>query len=104
MPRKIHSYRDINVFNSPMEASMVIFQLSKHFPPEEKYSLTDQIRRSSRSVCANMSEACAKGVEFGCSLQMLIEKDKLMSKNERIIGQIVNMIRTADKWVMPVKI
>lgn len=39
---------------------MEIFEFSKHFPPEEKYSLTDQIRRSSRSVCTNIREAWAK--------------------------------------------
>ncbi len=39
------------------DAAMNIFELSKKFPQEEKYSLTDQIRRSSRSVCANLAEA-----------------------------------------------
>ncbi len=39
---------------------MKIFQISKCFPPEEKYSLTDQIRRSSRSVCVNIGEAYRK--------------------------------------------
>ena len=39
---------------------MTIFELSKHFPVEERYSLTDQIRRSSRSVCANLAEAWRK--------------------------------------------
>ena len=42
------------------DAAMKIFHLSKKFPPEEKYSLTDQIRRSSRSVCANLAEAWRK--------------------------------------------
>lgn len=42
------------------DAAMTIFELSKKFPVEEKYSLTDQIRRSSRSVCANMAEAWRK--------------------------------------------
>ena len=42
------------------EQAMDIFYLSKNFPKEEKYSLTDQIRRASRSVCANMREAWAK--------------------------------------------
>ncbi|MCJ7501368.1 four helix bundle protein, partial [bacterium] len=60
MPEKIRSYRDLNVFNTAMEASMVIFHLSKNFPREERYSMTDQIRRSSRSVCANLAEAWRK--------------------------------------------
>jgi len=40
-----------------MEAAMEIFQITKNFPPEEKYSVIDQIRRSSRSVCENIAEA-----------------------------------------------
>jgi four helix bundle protein len=43
-----------------MEAAIELFELSKKFPPEEKYSLTDQMRRSSRSVCANIAEAWRK--------------------------------------------
>jgi len=42
------------------EVAMKIYELSKKFPPEEKYSLTDQIRRSSRSVCSNLSEGFRK--------------------------------------------
>jgi four helix bundle protein len=43
-----------------MESAMKIFEVSKHFPSKEKYSLTDQIRRSSRSVCANIAEGWRK--------------------------------------------
>ncbi|MFZ4707557.1 MAG: four helix bundle protein, partial [Bacteroidales bacterium] len=57
---KILSYRDLRVYNSAVELAMEIFELTKLFPPEEKYSLTDQIRRSSRSVCANIAEAWRK--------------------------------------------
>ena len=42
------------------DAAMKIFDLSKKFPVEERYSLTDQIRRSSRSICANLAEAWRK--------------------------------------------
>lgn len=56
----IQSYRELRVYQAAMDAAMEIFQLSKSFPPEEKYSLTDQIRRSSRSVCANIGEAWRK--------------------------------------------
>jgi len=54
---KIQSYRELRVFNAAMEAMMQIFELTKSFPPEEKYSLTDQVRRSSRSVCTNIGES-----------------------------------------------
>ena len=61
MSRKpIQSHRDLEVYTLAFEAAMRIFELSKRFPPEEKFSLTDQIRRSSRSVCANLAEAWRK--------------------------------------------
>ena len=47
-------------FQRSFELAMKIFEVSKDFPKEEKYSLTDQIRRSSRAVCANLGEAYAK--------------------------------------------
>ncbi|HEX7902992.1 MAG TPA: four helix bundle protein [Chitinophagaceae bacterium] len=50
-------YRDLIVFQKAYKLAMDIFELSKKFPSEEKFSLTDQIRRSSRSVCANLVEA-----------------------------------------------
>ncbi len=50
-------YKDLLAFKKGYELAMEIFILSKRFPPEEKYSLTDQIRRSSRSVCTNLAEA-----------------------------------------------
>ncbi len=51
------SYKDLLVFQKAHSLAMAIFDVSKSFPTEEKYSLTDQIRRSSRSVCANFGEA-----------------------------------------------
>ncbi len=56
----ILSFRDLRVYKMAMAAANDIFILSKRFPPEEKYSLTDQIRRSSRSVPANVAEAWRK--------------------------------------------
>jgi four helix bundle protein len=52
----IRHFRELEVYKLGMESAMRIFQFSKLFPDEEKYSLTDQIRRSSRSVCANIAE------------------------------------------------
>ena len=60
MKKRTHSYRDLRVFNNAMNVSMKIHELTKTFPNEEKYSLIDQIRRSSRSVCANIAEAWRK--------------------------------------------
>jgi four helix bundle protein len=50
-------YKELLAFKKGYELAMEIFILSKRFPPEEKYSLTDQVRRSSRSVCTNLAEA-----------------------------------------------
>ena len=60
MSEKIRSVRDLEVYQLSFEAAMEIFTITKHFPPEERYSLIDQIRRSSRSVCSNMAEAWRK--------------------------------------------
>ena len=57
---RIDSAKDLDVYKKAFVLSMEIFDLSKIWPSEEKYSLTDQIRRSSRSVCANLREAWAK--------------------------------------------
>ncbi|HEY9653249.1 MAG TPA: four helix bundle protein [Coleofasciculaceae cyanobacterium] len=54
------NHNDLDVYKKAFEAAMQIFELSKTFPVEERYSLTDQIRRSSRSVCANFAEAWRK--------------------------------------------
>jgi len=53
-------FRDLKVYQLSFQLAVEIFEVSKHFPKEEKYSLTDQIRRSSRSVSANISEAWSK--------------------------------------------
>lgn len=51
----IRSHRDLDVYKIAFQAAMDIFVLTKDFPIEEKYSMTDQIRRASRSVCANLA-------------------------------------------------
>lgn len=56
----IRSHKDGKSSQKAFSAAMKIFQLSKSFPKEEKYALTDQIRRSSRSVGANLTEAWRK--------------------------------------------
>ena len=56
----IKSQRDLKVWQEAMDAAMDIFEVTKSFPAEEKYSLVDQMRRSSRSVASNISEAWRK--------------------------------------------
>jgi four helix bundle protein len=57
---QIKHFRDLKVYHKAFDAAMEIYRVTKEFPAEEKYSLVDQIRRSSRSVCANLAEAWRK--------------------------------------------
>ncbi len=58
--RLVRDHRNLRVFGSARDAAMRIYELSEEFPIEERYSLTAQIRRSSRSVCANIAEGWQK--------------------------------------------
>ena len=60
MRAPIKSVRDLEVYRKAFDSAMEIFKISKNFPKEEIYSLTDQIRRSSRAVCSNLSEGWRK--------------------------------------------
>jgi four helix bundle protein len=60
MGKKILSHTDLEVYKKSFEVAMEIFEFTKRFPKEEMYSLTDQIRRSSRSVCTNLAESWRK--------------------------------------------
>lgn len=128
MGENIRSYKDLRVYQKAMEAAMMIFEITKTFPVEERYSLVDQIRRSSRSVCANIAEAWRKRrykaafiaklsdaeseasetqvwLEFAvrCNyLQASIASD-IESAYDQTIGQIVKMIEEADKWTIRIK-
>ena len=58
--KRLESAKDLTVYKLGHELAMKIFELTKRFPSEEKYALTSQIRRSSRSICLNLREAWAK--------------------------------------------
>jgi four helix bundle protein len=125
MGDRINSYKELRVFQNGMDAAMKIFEITKRFPAEEKYSMVDQMRRSSRSVCANLaeswrkrrykaafiaklsdaeSEACETQVwiEFArrCEYLSLEVCNELDTIYEQIMGQIVTMISKADKWLI----
>jgi len=125
MGEKINSYKELRVFQNAMEAAMKIFELTKTFPPEEKYSMVDQMRRSSRSVCSNIGEAWRKrrykaafvaklsdAESEACETQVWIEFsrrcgyledticDEMDEDYDQIMGQIVKMINDADKWLI----
>jgi len=125
MGEKIGSYKDLHVFKNGMDAAMKIFHLTKSFPPEEKYSMVDQMRRSSRSVCANLAEAWRKrrykaafvaklsdAESEACETQVWVEFarrceymnnetcDELDALYEQIMAQIVKMIIDTEKWLI----
>jgi four helix bundle protein len=56
----VKDYNDLRVYSNAIDAAMELFEITKGFPPEERYSMVDQVRRSSRSVCANLAEAWMK--------------------------------------------
>lgn len=60
MSEKIQSFRDLRVYQASFDLQQQVFEITKRFPKDETYSLTDQIRRSSRSVGANIAEAWQK--------------------------------------------
>jgi len=59
----IKTHKDLVVYQMAFETAIIVYKLTKAFPSEERYSLTDQIRRSSRSVCANLSEVFCSQIE-----------------------------------------
>jgi four helix bundle protein len=58
--KAVQSYRELDVYKEAIRLQQAVFEISKAFPKEETYSLTDQVRRSSRSIGANLAEAWAK--------------------------------------------
>ena len=60
MSSQIKSAKDLKVYKKAYTLAMQIFEISKRFPSDERYSLSDQVRRSSRSVCSNLRESWAK--------------------------------------------
>lgn len=113
----------MDVYKMAFEAAMEIFELTKVFPKEERYALTDQIRRSSRSVCSNLAEgfrkrrypssfiaklvdAEAEAAETQTWLDFAIQCDyldeeqhaRLFEAYDFIIGKLVLMGRSPEKW------
>jgi len=125
MGEAIKTHRDLDVYQMAFEAAMRIFELTKGFPREETYSLTDQIRRSSRSVCSNISEAWRKRryeaafvsklndaeaeaaetqvwLDFSLKCKYLdaVVGRELDSAYDNILGKLVNMILHPEQWVI----
>jgi four helix bundle protein len=119
----VFNYKQTKIYLKAFEQAMDIFEISKSFPKEEKYSLTDQVRRSSRSVCANLAEAYRKKVypahfiskltdcdaensetsvwidfAFACQYFREVDKNRLTERNEEIGRLLYHMMQNPDKY------
>jgi len=120
---KIRTHRELEVYKLAFATAVEIYKLSKTFPKEETYSLTDQIRRSSRSVCANLAEAFRKRkyakhfvsklsdseaeaaetqvwLDFALEFNYINQEqfNQLNDSCNRVIGKLVNMANQPEKW------
>jgi four helix bundle protein len=120
---RVADYRELRVYKLAFESAMEIFRLSKRWPPEERFSLTSQIRRSSRSVCTNMAEAWrkrryeaafvsklsdgdAEAAETEVHLDFALhwgylaveEHTKLIDQYDHLCRQLVLMMNDAPSW------
>ena len=121
----ISSYKELRVYQAAMKAAMRILEISKRFPIEERYSLTDQIRRASRSVCSTIGESWRKRryraafisklsdseteaeetrvwLEFSwrCGYISKAEADELDAEYDHILAQLVRMIDRPNQWLI----
>ncbi len=79
---KVVDYKGLRVYKLAFESAMEIFELSRQWPSEEKYSLTDQIRRSARSVCTNIAEAWRKRRYEAAFISKLSDSDGEAAETE----------------------
>lgn len=123
---RIHRHTELEVYKKAFDVALSLFDASKSFPKEETYSLTDQVRRSSRSVCANLAEAWRKrryeaafvaklsdceseAAETQVWLQFAVEcgyldRDRaaaFYSTYEEILRMLVTMIDKSTLWTIP---
>ena len=122
---KIRSHKDLIVYKTAYEAAIKIHHLTETFPNEERYALKDQIRRSSRSVCANLAEAWRKRrypknfisklsdseaeaaetqvwIDFANSFGYINGSihTELYDQFEHIIAMLINMSKKPEKWTI----
>ena len=123
--KSIRHFRELNVYQDAMSLVMRITELTRSFPSEERFALTDQIRRSSRSICANLAEAWRKrryeaafvsklndaeteAAETQVHLEIAFRHDYIDQQSfeqqddvcDKIIAQIVKMIDQSDRWII----
>ena len=123
---RIQSHEELEVYGLAFKTAMRIFEISKGFPREDIYSLTDQIRRSSRSVCSNIAESWRKrryeaafvsklndaeseAAETQCWIRFSAEcgycskeiREELNQSYDHIIGKLVKIIINPTPWILP---
>lgn len=123
-----HSVRDLDVYQLAFRTAMTVFQISKQFPADERYELTSQIRRSSRSICSNLAEGWRKRryqavfinkltdagqeatetrtwLEFALACKYIDQElfDTLDDRYDHICAMISSMERKAEKFCTPPK-
>ena len=123
--RPIRHFRDLDVYQNALTAGLCVYELTRKFPVEERYALTDQARRSSRSVCANIAEAWRKrryeaafiaklsdaegeAAETQVHLEFAfhhsyVSRDEFLGVGdayEKICAQLVRMIDEPEKWLI----
>ena len=121
----VKSVKELTVYMKAYRLAMLIFEISKRFPPEERYAITGQVRRSSRSVCMCLREAWAKRrypahfvsklsdsegeaeetrvwleIAWRCRYIIEAERDELDDTYDKILGQLVRMIDHPDQWTI----
>src|ERR1700730_12540846 len=121
----VKHFRELAVYQGAMSLVIRIFELTKRFPIEERYTLTDQVRRSSRSVCANLAEAWRKRRYQAAFVSKLSDAeteaaetqvhaeiafrqnylkqeifDEIDDACDKILAQIVKMIDHSDRWIV----
>jgi four helix bundle protein len=122
---KIESFKDLIVYQKSYKLAMEIFEISKSFPKDEKYSLTDQMRRSSRSVTSCIAESWAKRryeksfvnkltdslgeenetevwLDYSKSCRYIQKEthETLLSEYAEVRKMLISMINNADKWCL----
>ena len=123
--RTAQRHTELEVYQRAFSAAMRLFELSKGFPAEERYALTDQLRRSSRSVCANLAEAWRKRryeasfrsklcdceaeaaetqtwIQFAsrCGYLPPDLTDQLTGEYDIMLGMLVRMLHQAHTWTL----
>ena len=119
----IKYHKDLKVYQEAFSAAMKIFEITKNFPTEEKYSLTSQIRRSSRSVCGNISEGWRKRryqklfenklidadgeasetqnwLDFALACKYINEQThhEVYEQYNQVLSMLTSMIVNSEKW------